>query len=295
MNNVKKNSYKLITAVVTAIMIMLSIIFNTQNVSSTATSSSRTYWKHDYSNPNLALYTDYTLSVNTINNNPPAGINTIFPPNNMVRDYDTSVVRLSIGGTGFIIGNHVIATAGHCVYSQEDDEFINFTIDIVDTDNSVIETIYPRYVHVNQTFAQSNSYSPNYDYALIYVTEDLSSYGSFKMGAPLSSYISSNGQVIVSGFPQEYPAGYNGLDWGIRFKASGNIISATSKVIHYDADMINGDSGGPVYVEEAIYVNNQLSEYKTVIAINVAQDNNYNYGVRVNSDILKFYYGNSNI
>lgn len=275
------------------------IIINGNTINNSAISS-RTYWKHDYSNSDLASYTEYNLDVSAIDNSQSIGVNTVFGSNGMVRDYDTSVVSLSTGGTGFIVGRHIIATAGHCVFNIDKDEFIDFKIDIVGEDNSVIKEISPQSVHVNKKFAlipSPRNYVANNDYALIYVSEDLRNYGMFKMGVALDSYVSNEGQVIVSGFPQRYPDNYSGLGWGIRFKASGNILSSKthSSLLRYDADMSTGDSGGPVYVEEAVYADNRLTEYKTVIAINVAENDAYNTGVRINSDILKFYYGNKNI
>lgn len=261
-----------------------------------SSSSTRYYRRHDYSNSNKASYYEYYLSPNNVINNIGDVTDTIFGSNDMVRDYDTSVVRLSCGGTGFIVGSHVIATAAHCVYDIDTDEFFDLSIDIVDTDNSVIQTINPSYSHITRNFAQLASYNSNYDYALIYVTTDLSQYGMFNMGMVLEDYIDNEGQVIVSGFPQSYPSGYESSDYGLRFRASGNILPdyTNSNNLCYDADMTNGDSGGPVYIEEGIYtVNNGLEEYKTVVAINVAQNSLANYGIRINGDILKFYKKNT--
>ena len=121
---------------------------------------------------------------------------------------------------------------------------------------------------------------------MIYVDEDLSQYGKFNLGLALDSYADKKGSVIVSGFPQEYPEGYENASWGIRFKAAGNITGKTSDAFQYNADTAGGCSGGPVYIEEGITVNGKLEEYKTVIAINKASGN---WGARMTAELLKFY------
>ncbi|MDE6520894.1 MAG: S1 family peptidase [Ruminococcus sp.] len=287
-------------AVVSAFVLLIISLTCYNSFDTNAGLSQRSYLRYDYKNPNAAPY-QYTISVpDTVFENTPEPY-TIFPPNDMVRDYDTSVVRLSIGGTGFIIGKHTIVTAGHCVYDINQKKFDNFTIDIVGNDNSAIKTITPHYVHVPKNFADLTKYNTmpdiQYDYALIYVEEDLSAYGMFNMGICLDKYIDDKGKVIVSGFPQKYPSNYNDSEYGLRFKASGNIISSENngRNITYDADATNGDSGGPVYVNES-YVDSRVSyDYNTVVAINVSQFVAFNAGVRINFDILYFCYQNANL
>ena len=268
---------------------ILSLSYTDNNqVDVAAASKTRTYWRHDYSSTNLSSHYEYTLTLDSTNN-----ARTIFKPNDMVRDYDdTAVVRIDgPGGTGFIVDDHIIATAAHCVYSQKYDRFENFKISIIDKNNNVIKTISPKYAHINKDFTKYEDYkgnSSNYDYVMIYVNEDLSAYGKFNLGVALDSYADKKGSVIVSGFPQEYPDGYKDADWGIRFKASGNIVSKNSYMLDYNADTSYGDSGGPVYIEEGIVVNGKLESYKTAIAINVCHSS-YNSGVRMTAETLKLY------
>ncbi len=272
------------------------------NESVSASNTTRNYWKHDYSNSNLYSKTSYSLTVKSDDNTVTAASDiepyTIIPPDNMVRDYDTSVVRLNMPGighgTGFIVGDHVIATAAHCVYGNG--KFYNMTIDIVDENNNTAATFAPSYVHIPSLYA-TNSF--NYDYALIYVDEDLSEYGMFKMGVALDEYVNNNGSVIASGFPGEYPDNYTG-EYGIRFKAQGNLALSTQYKLYYDADTFGGNSGGPVYVEEGFTdKNGKLYETKTVVAIhtngfNITEyPNGKNSGTRITPDILKFFYNNS--
>jgi len=281
-----------IIAIISAIVVFM-VSMCTYSSNAEAATSTRTYWRHDYSNTDLSSYYEYSLTTSTSETSVNSRV--VIDDNDMIRDYDTAVVRLSIGGTGFIVGDHLIATAAHCVYNRTDDEFINFSIDIVSANNSTLLTVFPKYVHICSLYETVGYGRSPYDYALIYVEEDLSEYGAFSLGLALDSYISNEGSVIVSGFPQEYPENYEDLDWGIRFKAVGNILSEENNevMLRYDADTAGGDSGGPVYIEEAYQVNGVLYENKAVIAINVSHYPDYNNGVRINNDLLKFYGGNT--
>ena len=256
----------------------------------------RTYRRHNYYSSDTTSYYPYNLIVDGKSN-----ARTIFGDNDMVRDTDSAVVRIEgdgYGGTGFIVGDHEIATAAHCVYSRDDDEFLKFEILIIDANNNVIKTISPHYVHINEDYETARNYTASspYDYAMIYVDEDLSQYGKFNLGLALDSYADNNGSVIVSGFPDSnyYPNDYKGKKWGIRFKAKGNIIGKTQEMLRYNADTAEGDSGGPVYIEEKRMVNGNLQEYKTAIAINVCYNNDYNASVRMTAEVLKLYGDNPN-
>lgn len=279
-----------IFAVISAIVVLVASISYYKPFESNALSQ-RTYLRYDYSNPNSSPY-QYTISVpDTYFDNTQSY--SIFPPNNMVRDYNTSVVRLTSGGTGFIIGQNTIVTAAHCVYNNG---LYNFNIEIVGDNNQVLDVITPHCVHIPKKYVDSATDKDNYDYALIYVDEDLSDYGTFGMGICLDSYVNNQGNVTVSGFPGEYPPGYNDSDYGIRFKAVGNITGKTENNLRliYNADTAGGDSGGPVYVNESFVgtINsvNVSYDYNTVIAIHTRGDNS---GVRINFDIMYFCYQNS--
>ncbi len=278
---------------------------STETVQAAATT--RTYMRHDCSSSNPASYSEYTLTVNPYDNTV-SGANVtsynlprIIGDNEMEPDSESAVVNLSIGGSGFIVSNHVIATAAHCVYNWDSKTFINNTIRIVDSNNNE-KIVSSKYIDVCKGYADScakiNDYDHDYDYALIYVEEDLSKFGTLKMGAVLDEYVDNHGEVTVSGFPDTYPSEYEGQPYGLRFKAKGKITKKydTNANIMYDADMAGGDSGGPVYVEEMFTLpTGERYEYKTVVAINVATSDIDNFGVRITPDLLSFYKDNPNI
>lgn len=289
---------------------------------STATSTTSYYFRHDCSDTNKRSYTEYSLTVDALDNSS-AQNNAVSPRTIIGEDIreadtnETAIVRLfnpNDGkniGTGFIVGDHIVATAAHCV--RDGNDYADLAVKIVDEDFDVIRIVRPEYIHVPKSAVYNHSdINGNYDYALLYFDESLSQYGTFQMGVATDDYIEQNGGVVVSGFTSNYPEDYTGSSENVRFKSSGNLYystffdnnSITEKNKYrcfYDADSEKGNSGGPVYVEERYDIDNVAHKYKTVVAIHSGGtsqsydyfDPNYNSGVRVTPDLLKFYYENT--
>lgn len=292
-----------------------------------AAATSRTYMRHDCSNSNLASYSEYTLTVdpfdNTLSNTniSPYNLPGIIGDNDMKKDSDTAVVILEARrrdgslagrGTGFIVNDHIVATAAHCIYDYENNTFYkNYYVDLTDSNNNT-KSVKAKYVDICKDFSTCGTKYGNdhikYDYALLYFDEDLSEYGELQMGVALDEYVSGHGEVTVSGFPGPlyYPDEYKDDPSGTQFKADGKIFSA--KELHtdsfsdefnicYDADTGKGHSGGPVYAKETFTANNKKYDYRTVIAINagIYDEIKINAGVKITPDILKFYNDNPNI
>jgi trypsin len=274
-----------------------------------AVSTTRTYLKHDCSSSDPASYTEYSLTVDSYNNtNNTNNINpyVIFPPNDMVPDTEMAVVKLKYNygeATGFIVGDHVIATAAHCLYDYKTHKFkSNYSVRIYNESGRLVRVLPAKELHICKDFYYDTDigiYNDNHDYGLIYVEEDLSEYGCFNLGVALDDYINNGGEVNVSGYPSEAPEGYN---LG-RFVSTGHIIknkNSDNFGITYDADALPGNSGSPVYVNESIITNNGENRYnyKTVVAIHVSEYTNEPYtnnGVKITPDLLKFYCENLNI
>lgn len=289
-----------------------------------AASSTIAYLRHDCSDDIKHSFTEYSLTVNLLDNTTQNSTSprSIIGENDMVTAADeTAVVKLVNSttnehiGSGFIVGDHIVATAAHCVCTDTN-EFSDITMNIVNENNNIIRTLQPEYIHVaKDAIYNTNLIRGNSDYALLYFDESLSQYGVFQMGVATDEYRDQHGRIVVSGFPGIYPPNYSGPVGNIRFKASGNLYYSTDDYYNsvpaknkyrffYDADTYGGDSGGPVYVDEAFYAGGQWYTYKTVIGIHTAStvnstpgyqycDSNYNSGVRITPDLLKFYYENT--
>lgn len=242
----------------------------------------------------------YTIShdVSTNADNTPS-VAAIIGNDNRVPDPDNlSVVRLSNGGTGFIVGPHTIATAAHCVVT---DKTFNkdLTASIVGANGNVIETVAAKYLHVPYQFYYGSNYpNPdyhlNYDFAMIEVEEDLSEYGCFDLGTILDNYTTDaiDTTVGVSGFPQR-----TGETWGTRYIGYGQVTSQTEYRLNYNADANNGDSGGPVYTTITTAYG---TTYKVAIGIHTTSYRNTETGegigsggVKITSRLLQFYLYNS--
>lgn len=298
-------------AVVAAFVLLVVSVVCYGSFDSSAGTSTRAYLRYDSQNPNAK---PHHYSITVFDSVYSSGIETygIIGSNDMERDSNTSVVSLNMEdmsgyevgtGSGFIVGDHVMLTAAHCVYDIDKGEFRNTTANIVNDENEIIKELKAHYIHVPKKFADAeNVYSNDsciYDYALLYFDEDLSEYGAFNLGICLDKYIRNKGEVIVSGFPtkEKYPDEYLGNNYGLRFKAKGKITDyeLSGNVIRYDADAAPGDSGGPVYVNES-YINDKIKyDYNTVIAIVTRSGYKSNAGVRINYDILYFCYQNVNL
>lgn len=254
---------------------------------STAVATTRTYVRHYYGNAPSNAISEYSLTVNPLDNTASStnaySLNSTDLPG-VVLDNDAAVVDLT-NGSGFIVSDHVIATAAHCVYDGDTSSFIN-NYEVIIFSNGA-RTIYsPTYVDIPKTYYINPDIA--YDYALIYVEEDLSQYGMFELGLPQDEYIDANGEVTISGFPNHLP-GNEDNSFDERFKSTGNITGDFITTFVCDAFATNGDSGGPVYVSEEFNEN----EYNTVIAIFVGKViDNITHGLKMNHDMLKFYNGN---
>lgn len=262
-----------------------------------AVATTREYVRHYYNNS--ASNQVYSLTVdprdNTASTNNGISPYNIPNENDLVPHDETAIVRLNYG-TGFIIDDHVIATAAHCVYDYTTGEFHGNDITLTDSEGNS-RVVYAKYTDLYNEY-YSYEYDKNdiesdgiyYDYALLYVEEDLSDYGFMKMGVVLDEYINNHGEIYASGFPSNYQ--------GERYKAKGTIgaLCDNDHILHY-AYVDNGQSGGPVYVEEEFTTaKGEKYSYQTVIAINHGR-HMYEafYALRITPDLLKFYYDNSNI
>ncbi|MDO4157293.1 MAG: serine protease [Oscillospiraceae bacterium] len=221
-----------------------------------------------------------------------------------VPDTEVSVVQLaSVGGTGFIIDNHLIATAAHCVYNQTSDTFVsNMRVDIYNENcTTILKTVYPKEAHIPVKYTAYGN--EMYDYALLYVEEDLSEYGMFSLGVPMDSFMTSGATVTVSGFPQS-TASDPGANCTKRYKADGQIVDMNGSIdkknhrIQYTAFASSGDSGGPVYTTQTF----NGKTYHTVIGIQTTRTfyadgsvGEHRFGTRVTSTLLVFYYNNEKI
>lgn len=217
--------------------------------------------------------------------------------------------------TGFIVGDHQIATAAHCVYSEyemvskkyyflTDPNNRNDKIYLYDKDgNQTGETLTPVETHIPKTYLEHCGEEKNgengTDYALITVKEDLSSYTHFSLGLVKNPYDNSfsTANIYVSGVPGVV----NGKDNTNKkiAKGMGHIYSGDTpyadSVLYYTTDETKGNSGSPVYTVTRCSIDGSeyVSEYT---AIGIVKGGNYtrNIGARMTPMLQHFYLSNPN-
>ena len=211
-------------------------------------------------------------------------------------------------GTGFVVGDHVIATAAHCLYDYTGAMPNRVTeILLFDSNGKKVMSATPVESHIPEAFInevdKERDYVNESDYALITVKEDLRAYKNFSLGVPLKSFDDSHSVVTVTGFPATVEK--NGKEEKVNnhithmmYSGNGPIYNGDDKLIRYTADTSGGNSGGPVYITESYNENT----YYTVVGINVAHPKEssvdykkYNIGTRMTTDLIHFYNNNPNI
>lgn len=292
------------------IMGITSTLPTTVNNINIPSMDSRSYIMHDYqTNSNSYYYLNGNVDVFSDD-----GISTYAGNiDDRVPATDTSVVRVlsSLGvGTGFIVAPNVIATAAHCVYDRRTGMFVN---------NLKIEIrggVYPNAsgevpkFQVIEAHIPVNYYSNadnNYEYALLYVEEDLSEYGIFDLGLPSDEFMDSNTIVTTSGYPGETSSDKNANCMTL-YKSNGNILNLNNckeTENRFDYRLINscytsgGNSGGPLYMTK--YSGN--NEIHAVIGIHTGsnfvtlngelQTTKTSFCTRITPSLIRFYYNNN--
>lgn len=184
------------------------------------------------------------------------------------------------GGTGFIVGDHEIATCGHIVLDSHNFKE-DITVKTCDAQGNISNsTLSVAEVHVPLGYL--NSDVPELDYALITVEDDLSNYFHFTLGNSYSVTISnfSNIPIYVTGRP----------DNGHFRTASGRIISnSNTTMLHYNTDTQSGNSGSPVYTITKNTKNGVSSYTYTVLAVHRGGTNQ---GSLITKYHQKFYLNN---
>lgn len=273
------------------LMMIMSLSFTGNNAD--ALNTTRIY--KVYNAQNTREIGSYTLeSVSTANTS-----RSVIGDDERVVDWTKSgVVKLmnssgSYIGSGFVIDKHIIATAAHCIYSIDKHRIQSVPkILLFDNNGNVTMQVNPVECHIPDNSVTNSGINKEYDYALITVEEDLSSYACFDLGVPLDSFVngSTNATVSVTGFP-----GYvNNKDVNtgsthMMYTGNGKVLGGDENLIYYKADASGGNSGGPVYITESY----KGKTYNTVVAVHTGPHNSEsNHGTRITTDLINFYKSN---
>lgn len=213
------------------------------------------------------------------------------------------IVYLDSGATGFIVGDHEIATAAHCVYKLANKSWKSkMKIHLPDkygiADTST--TLTPVSAHIPYEYKQTIDVGGyKYDYALITVKEDLRQYSHFSLGIPYN-YTSATFKeynIYVTGYPaelQEDDGSNTTVSPKRLYTGRGKIKGFSNNLLRYNTDTSGGNSGSPVYVKELYTLGGRTIEQNTVIGIHVAGGSTSNGCVPIDGLKLKFFLNNPN-
>jgi len=195
-------------------------------------------------------------------------------------------------GTGFVIGSHTIATAAHCVRQSVESGYVLTEILLFDNNGNISLRATPVESHCAKYCAVGHT-----DYALITVKEDLTDYMCFNLGITTDNFLEGNQEIKTTGFPSV--GNHNGNH--TMYTSIGNVIASNTidpnnkDVIFFDANIIGGNSGGPLYIEES----RCGKKYNTVIGIVSGSggdaENPYRFANRIDTNTLCFLTRNSNL
>jgi hypothetical protein len=213
------------------------------------------------------------------------------------------VVKLTNSGSGFIIDEHTIATAAHCIYNTNSNSFVPVQIQIYDSNMNLITTITPTSLHVPYEFSDHNSIPgaqpvSNYDYGLITVSDsiDLTTYGLFSLGVSTYGLMSTQKAVTDCAYVQ-YGNSFN------LYQTQGNLVywpqdmmsgNEYPFVFSFNISTMNNCSGAPLYTT----INDMSTSNatpKTVLGIVTGGAYDYGLGIRIMPTVLRFFYQNPKI
>lgn len=210
---------------------------------------------------------------------------------------NTGIVALGVTGTGFIVGDHQIATAAHCVHTdgeiRTDVEIWTYdrTGELDGGELTVAEIHLPR---------DYDGIDGELDYALITVVEDLSDHVQFKIG---NSYNMTNAEagtipIHITGQPdqvQDPNTGEMVINWdNILYTHYGSVYDGNNPShLYYTVDSTGGQSGSPMYtITRERYDNTDYYTY-TALGILTVSTGPSNGGPIMRKHHLRFFKGNT--
>lgn len=296
MKSLLSKGKKVTSVLVSSVMLSLTLT-STMNLQVSADNMSRQYNVFDATSGNFIK--SYTLEEIPVIDKSREVLGT----DERVVDFTKSgVVKIvhpdGLFATGFIIDDHTIATAAHCVKKSSTKSQLISNIYVFDSNGNVEKNITDA-VQIHAPV------SNQCDYALITVSEDLSDYAIFNLGFMMENFADKNKAVSCTGFPGTL----NGEPYD--FKNDENNVNSPTKhtmytsngIVHrsdmdveffHTCDASAGDSGAPVYITSSF--NNKV--YYTVIGIhgNVGVDPDdgeiYNVAAAITTDAIHFFKNN---
>ena len=280
---------------------------NTKELYTLPDNSGRWYTKYNCNTGDTSSY--YIGNASLLNLNTRIESGNRMAPDNI--DYgNTNVVKLEMSdgsaGSGFVIDEHTIATAAHCVYGSN---FVSgVTVNIYNQNaeaipSNLIASFEADSYHVPDLFIESPVLTKdNYDYALIHVANDLSGNNLLDYVSPWEFGIASTefsedetGVITSSGFTvhgtcKRYYSTGNVVDFSVLPNEEHN--NPNLRIASFGASY-PGKSGGAIYYDSSY----QSASYRSIVGIVVSSNGSTigTWGTRFNPTLIRFYKQNTNI
>lgn len=259
----------------------------------------RTYYKY---NCTKGTYTTYGLQPELLSqvsslNEEESDINAISDNDVTKNDVLDGIVQLELTshnsskqeyGTGFIVGDHVIATAASNVFekngSKITDGFWNIKVQTCDTAGNINTEQYEvKEIHIPKAYVDGGSASV--DYALLTVSENLSVYSQFEFGVLSSDSINEIHEIPLHfSYIQNDDKVYTSV-----VTKSKTGVSTEQNLCYQPTIKANSTGGAPLYTATAIYRNASCQgKRNSVVAINSGNGNS----AAMNSYLMAFYKNN---
>ena len=199
--------------------------------------------------------------------------NDVFPWRTVVKLYITAADSSTWIGSGWIVDNFHVITAGHCVFLHDHGGWASSIEVIPGMEGSTYPYGNAWGVYYRSYTGWTSSEMPEHDWAMITLDRNVGAYTGW-MGRQTASSSSSiyTGVMNVAGYPGD-------LDSGIyMYTDSDNGDGATSYNHFYWADTAGGMSGGPVWRFDGV------NRYIMTVHAYGRGGTDSNYGTRLNND-----------
>lgn len=211
---------------------------------------------------------------------------------------NTGIVYIRHYGTGFIVGDHHIATAAHCV-GGNNGIYENLEILTYDRTGLPVEDggLTIAEIHIPEDYSSTRT---DLDYALITVQEDLSEYIHFEIG---NSYNMTNTEagsipIHVTGMPAEVMDPETNTmvrnEEDLLYTHYGSVYGTNNvKFFKYTVDTTGNQSGAPVYtITRERYNNDEFYTYTALAVHTAGGGSSFNNGVLMTKYHQLFYNNN---
>jgi glutamyl endopeptidase len=176
-------------------------------------------------------------------------------------------------GTGWFIGPRMLATAGHCVFLQDEGGWAK-SIDVVPAKHGPVEPFKVRSTHYNAVDGWTHDRSRDFDYGVIRLDDagPGTALGNFTVESL------EDGQLVgveakISGYPADR------LNAQFQFFHERPVKSVTDTRLNYDIDTFGGQSGSPIWQEGS-------DGFPVAVGIHTTGGVSSNSGTRINNDVL---------